>query len=483
MYQNPFSTFPSVASLINLGRESLLEEIAQIISLSRPDHKDFHGLSGMGKSSLLRFVAQPKFITDYREKMLGDFKDNPQRLFIIYLSGWIESIHPLVIFSREFYRNYKKYRTRMAGEHNWPLPELDESALNDDDGDRALEMMEPQIRQLVEAGVRPVFLFDDFDRDQAFGRISAGQAGRLSTWMSYCSFIFATERLLENVNPSAKKGSPLFKRLPQMIVREFIPEEAVWFVEKVLKEAQTDFPDEDIDFLVELTGGFPHQLLLGGREMWDLRRRMNLLNKEAAGKPLPESARAVLASRLAAEFSRAFDTYFQARSAEQREALIELAREEHNREEATPHAGRRQIGAEMSRRDNLLSALEQYGLIQINDDGVMRTFSPLFRDFLLNQKVGAGVAGEATPELTKQQAILYDTFRNNPDRVLTFAELGQQVWDWPSNRRQEEINEDEKRKIHIAVSKLRRQLEEAATGERIISLRSQGYRFEPATPG
>jgi hypothetical protein len=472
---NPFATFPSTASLINLGRDNLLEEIAQIITLSRPDHKDFHGLPEMGKSSLLRYVAQPEFLDKFGYAFMGDFKNNPHRLFIIYLSGWIESIHPLVIFSREFYRNYKKYRERMSVEHDWELPELDEPSLADDDGDRALEIMEPHIRQLVEAGVRPVFLFDDFDRDHAFGKLSVPQAGRLSTWMSYCSFIFATERLLEEVNPSAKKGSPLFKRLPQTAVREFIPEEAVWFLEQILEGAGIDLPDEDIDFLVEQTGGFPHHLLLAGRALWDLRRRMGLLTERGDDKPLPTGARSVLANRLAVEFNRSFNSYFQALKPEQCEALIELAQEEQEQNE-TP----RQSGMEMSRRDILLSALEQYGLVRIDDNGQMHVFSPLFRDFLLAQEaLQPHSEAEVESELTEQQAVLYKTFRNRPDQVLTFGELGRQVWRWSVDY-DENIDEDDKRKIRIAVSKLRRQLDEAATGERIVSLRSKGYRFEPA---
>ncbi len=53
------------------------------------------------------------------------------------------------------------------------------------------------------------------------------------------------------------------------------------------------------------------------------------------------------------------------------------------------------------------------------------------------------------------------------------------VWRWPADRQREPTGE-EKRKIRIAVSKLRRQLEILGTGERITNMRARGYRFEPA---
>ncbi len=466
MYGNPFSSFSPENNLMIKGRRDLLHEIAQIITLSRPDHKDIHGLPEMGKSTLLRYIAQPEFIEAYREHFLGDFRREPHRLFILYVSGWLGSVHPLVVFGREFYRHYDAYRARLRDEHQTDdLPDLDEPELADHDGDQALEVMEPHIRQLVAKGVRPVFLLDEFDREHAFQVLSPEQAGRLSTWMAYCSFIFATERLLEKVNPSAKKGSPLFKRLQQTFVREYIPEEAAIYVVDLLKGFGTGLPDKDIDYMAEQSGGFPTLLLLAGRALWDMRQRMKL-PPEPDADPLSEKARAVLTSRLAAEFKRPFNAFYQAVDLNQRQALIEQARQEEAQGGESP-------GVPSGPRYNLLSSLEQYGLIQVDDDGVMRLFAPLFRAFLLQQEP-TKPAKEAETGLTGLQANLYHAFVNKPDAVLTFDELGEKVW----GRRPSD--EEEKRRIHIAVSKLRKQLEESDGGGRIISQRSLGYRFVPA---
>ncbi len=517
MTANPFSSFPTVISYLNLGRHQLLKEIAQIITMPRPEHMDFHGLPGMGKTSLLRYVAQPDFIRDYQSNLLGTFRDEPNKLFIVYLSGWIKSIHPMVIFYREFYRSYGLYIERLANESpDIKPPDLGQpEALQSEDGDKALGKLEPLIRQLVDAGFRTVLLFDDFDKENAFGDLTPSQAARLSTWMPYCSFIFATERLLEEVNPSARKGSPLFKRLAQTIMREFTEGEAKLVISGALnhparpaQDAQANgyqkeelphkgFPAGDFEFLYKQTGGFPLQLLLGARELWDFRFRMGLESGDENGEPLPDHRYNLLASRLGVEFGPFFDSYFQAVGPDKANILIELARQEAAREErayqngaskgkgqARPGRQERLFSEEMDVYTIQLSALEQYGLVRLarsgDRSGDLTLFSPLFLKYLLGQSTQKQAQTGIETMLTEQQLALYDTFRKNADEVLTFADLGRKVWRWPEERNPDDIPEDEKRKIHIAVSKLRRQLDEASTGERIVSLRSKGYRFEPA---
>jgi DNA-binding winged helix-turn-helix (wHTH) protein len=339
----------------------------------------------------------------------------------------------------------------------------------DDDGDGALELLEPHIHALAEAGMRPVFLLDDFANEYAFGALSADQTGRLATWMPYCAFIFATERLLEKVNPNARKGSPLFMRLPQTFIREYEREEAHRFLAEALKDNKAGFPSEDVEFLLDMAGGFPYLLLLGGRALWDMRRRMGWSTEPGARNPLSPGRRAILYPRLGTDFSRSFATYLRVLDAGQQADLIDLA---NLRPGETV-----KLSGDMTSRENRLSLLEQYGLVDVQPDLRVQLFSPLFGDYLRTQRLAA--ADTRQPALTELQANLYDVFRNRPDEVLTFAELGQKVWDWPLERRRE-VDPEDKRKIHIAISKLRRQLEESDTGERIVSLRSRGYRFEPS---
>lgn len=473
MYGNPFSSFLTGGVFLPTGREQILAEIAKVITLAQPDDRDLHGLPGMGKTMLLRYVGSPEFIERHRSAFLGVFAKQPYRLFIVYVAGWINSVHPYVLLFREFFRAYQDYFGRMLVEHpDIELPQPLSGDIDDLDGANAFSLLEPFLGRLTLAGIRPVILFDEFDSDLAYKRLDADQTARLSSWKGYCSLIFATERRLEDVNTEAK-GSPLYKRLTQIPFRELLPDEAREFVRQVLLLEERALPAEDIDCLVEKAGGVPYLLILAGRALWDLRRRVGLsATDEGRATPLPDTVKSYLNQRLAGEFRRPFELYLEARPPAHRQLLIELAQrgEMQNDPEVMNPEGSQMMG------------LEEYGLVDIDAGGRMRLFSPLFREFLMAQpppQPAAPPAAESEPNLTELQTTLYNVFRNKPDEVLTFEELGQKVWRWPADRQREPTG-DEVRKIRIAVSKLRRQLEESATGEHITNMRARGYRFEPA---
>lgn len=473
MVGNPFSSFLTSGVFLPTGREQILAEIAKVITLlPQPDDRELHGLPGMGKTTLLRYVSSPEFIETYTPAFLGVYAKEPYRLFILYVAGWIESVHPYVLLYREFFRAYQDYFQRMIVEHpNIELPKPLTGDIDDLDGPNAFSLLEPFLRRLTLAGVRTAILFDEFDSDLAYKRLDADETARLSSWKGYCSLIFATERRLEDVNTNTK-GSPLYKRLTQTPFRELHADEAKLFIAAVLKGQESALPEKDIAYLVEQVGGFPYLLLLAGRALWDLRRRIGLnAQAENLGTPLPDTVKPYLNERLSGEFRRPFELYLDGRPPAHRRLLVDLA-----------HQGQMQNDPEvMDPEGSRGMGLEEYGLVDIDAGGRMRLFSPLFREFLMTQATQPEnePALEIEPNLTELQANLYHVFRNKPDEVLTFEELGQKVWRWPADRQREPTGE-EKRKIRIAVSKLRRQLEASETGERITNMRARGYRFEPA---
>ena len=466
-YSNPYTDFLSDGRFVHFGREGILQEIAQVISVPNPDHRDLHGLSGMGKTSLLRYVASSHFVADYRDFLSGEFHDRPEKLFFLYLSGWIDSIHPFVLMVRALHGRLQEYVASDPAGPNVDDALLAPVNLGDDEGARAFDLLETTIRALWLAGIRPVLLFDNFDTELGFGKLNVDEVGRLGSVREYGSLIFATERLLEEVNPAAK-GSPLFKQLTQMPFRNMHDDQAGQFLRAPLELAQVDLPRADIDHLIELAGGFPYLLVLGGRALWELRRRLGLRDKPA--EPLSEPMLLYLDERLRQEFWRPFEHSFQNLNPRQQEVLIDLARRETISLESLHEAGK---------QSSRLLWLEQYGLIEVLADGRLRLFSPLFQEFVLDQAASAGPA-LASADLTVQQETLYNVFRNRPDEVVTFEELGRELWGWPPNRRAKDLQKSDLDKIRIAVSKLRRELEKSQTGESIVSLRSRGYRFEPA---
>jgi len=470
-YSNPYTDFLSDGRFVHFGREGILQEIAQVISVPNPDHRDLHGLSGMGKTSLLRYVAGNHFVNDYRDFLSGEFYERPDKLFFLYLSGWIDSIHPFVLMVRALNSRWREYYEAAPEKPHVDAALLAPVVIGNDEGGRAFDILETTIRRLSLAGIRPVLLFDNFDTELGFGKLNVDEVGRLGSVRDYGSLIFATERLLEEVNPAAK-GSPLFKQLTQMPFRNMHDDQAELFLRAPLELAQVALPPADITHLIELARGFPYLLVLGGRALWALRRRLGLHDKP--DEQLSEPMLLYLDERLRQEFWRPFEHSFQNLNPRQQEVLIDLARRETISLDSLREAGK---------QSSRLLWLEQYGLIDVLPDGRLRLFSTLFQQFVLDQAVAPATdAGPAlsSADLTVQQETLYNVFRNRPDEVVTFEELGQELWGWPANRRAKDLQKGDLDKIRIAVSKLRRELAKSQTGENIVSLRSRGYRFEPA---
>ena len=475
MYGNPFSDFLMSEEFLPVGRENILDDIGQAITQPNPDDRDLHGLPQMGKTALLHYIGGPNFLKKYRTEFQKPYDEEPYRIFIAFIAGWFKSVHPFVQIYREYFRAYQAYYDTMAAQHpEINLPEPPTIPIRVEDGETAMAFVEVNLRGLDRAGIRAVMLFDEFDSDLAYARLTADETARLAAWKPYVFMILATERRLEDVNAAAK-GSPFYKRLPQIAIRDMRPDEARLFVTRVLAAREASLPDADIDRLVRLAGGFPYLLLLAGQALWELRRRIGLQDSPDS---LPDAFQPYLENRLADDFRRLFELYFQQRTNAQRQALLDLARRETiNMDEAVAATGR---------QDVLLTSLETYGLVDFDAESrVYRLFSPLFRSFLLAYldapaaATAATATAETEPNLTGLQSSLYDVFRSRPGEVLTFEELGRRVWSWTLSLG-DEPSESDKRKIHIAVSKLRRELEESDTGERIVNLRALGYRFEPA---
>lgn len=455
MTSNPYTLFISSANGVPFGRDSLLEELARIITLQpRPEHRDIHALPGTGKSTLLRHMADPAFAERARKWFTGDFHAHPERLLFIYVSGWVQSIHPFFLILRQFYAAVAERESRLDLP---PLPRLEPSS-DVSDADQALNHMEQDVWRLHEAGVRPVFLLDDFHQPEAFGSLSKQQSGTLGSWKDVCAFILGTERRLQDVNPDAK-GSPLFKQLPQTPFGDLPEEEALEFVRSPLPK-NCRFPEADIHCLYELAGGFPYLLLLAGQALWDLRRQTGLL--EAGDRPLSLQLRALLEGRLAQDFDRTFHLFYEALNSEQRDGLYLLA--------TSPSM---QMGDGLDRRSNRLSWLPQYGLVHLGPEGDMHLFSPLFAEYILDQRRPAEAL---QPTLSGLQQELYNFLRQHPGQLLTYEDLWRSVGNWSSQGRR--LAEEDKARIHLAISKLRQQL---PAGEQIASVRSRGYRYEPAT--
>lgn len=455
---NPYLSFQTGVPFLDEGRRILLRRISESICQQPPNNLDIHGLPEIGKSTLLRYVAGPDYLEGHgREWLTGEFSAEPYRLFRFYVSGWVPSTHPFVRLSEVFYRAYDEYARQMAQtQPNFPVPELNPpSPTETRSPNEILARLEQDIQVVSRARVRPVMLIDDFD--QAFGQLDIHQTGRFGSWKTYCALFFATERRLEDVNAAAK-GSPLFKGLPQFRYNALLPAEAEAFLNRPLLNTNINFPAADVALVIQLAGGFPFLLLQAGETLWEMRQHQSLLTQ--GDKPLSPGARQLLAARLAQTFQRSFGLYYYCLSHEQREALHELAR-----------AGTLNLSAITAQLNIQLSGLQAFGLVNFLPGGAVRLFSPLLADFVKAQELPARPGGSSTGLTTSQQD-LYAYFRRRPGQLLTFRQLGRDLW---TGDEAWEPTEQDKRKIHIAVSRLRKHL---GQGEQIVSVRRQGYRYD-----
>jgi DNA-binding response OmpR family regulator len=108
-------------------------------------------------------------------------------------------------------------------------------------------------------------------------------------------------------------------------------------------------------------------------------------------------------------------------------------------------------------------------------DKVHKPFSSLFTDYLT--ETFALSSEPAKLELTGIEASLHQHLRQNPNQVCTFDQLLQEVWSHASSGPGEK--EQQRRRMQVAVSRLRSKLKDAGTGEDIINIRDVGYRYVP----
>lgn len=186
---------------------------------------------------------------------------------------------------------------------------------------------------LAPAGLSTGHSLRRFRRESAFGVLRSGRdhpAGSLEGIS--CALIFATERLLEEINPQAK-GSPLFKRLTPAEVRPMLRPKprrfcARWSMPITALCPRPNglrCPTREITEVVALAGGFPYLLMLGSREVWELRREQGLPAR-------PRCAAARRRTRRSHESAgrdiraHLLDLYYLNLSGERREVLLDLAR-------------------------------------------------------------------------------------------------------------------------------------------------------------
>jgi Transcriptional regulatory protein, C terminal/AAA ATPase domain len=444
------------------GSEELVQRLVDAIATLEPPAIELLGLPGMGKSILLHYLAHPEGALAPDSKYLK--KQHGQRQFfrlrVEFRRRPLET-HPFVYLWEQFYAEVKASLGARRPVPSWVAQVLEpEQAISPDDARRALACLHKGVDSLANADVRPVFLLDDFHL--AFAALSKEETESLRPWRDFVAVILVVERALHKVNAESST-SFYFQMMPLERIGGLPQGRAALLLQKPAQDAEHPFPAKDVAYVLEQTGPHPYLLIRAGTTLWNTRTQLGLL--KYSNKPLTDEQKAILRGHLQVHFDRTFELYWNCLEPEERTVLQELRglldQQEYTYTEI---------------QSMVLAALNLLGLVKLNPStSHYEFFSSPFSTFVATK---SGLTGG--PNLTGYEATLYNYLRRNAERVCTFAELSQVVWQSPPQAVEDE--KDQRRRIQVMVSRLRQKLAKQ-TGEDIQSVREQGYQFIPAQSG
>ena len=315
--------------------------------------------------------------------------------------------------------------------------------------------MEDIITRLRGLAVRPILLLDDFDLPLV--KMSLADTTRMRPWRDTVAFVLTTEKPFHEVNPEAA-GSPFFQTIPLERMGGFSDAEARHMLERVAADAGMALPPDDVTAVLRETGGHPYLLILAGKVLWELRTQLGLKEGQPLGVHSP-----LLRGWLAEEFRRPFHLYLDRLNKEEHSAIQALLAGD----DASDHRTQRHMLAALAGKGLVVydPVLQQYQLFSALFDEFARAAMPATPERV--------APGTKEPPLSGQEEHLYEYLRQRPDHVYTLEDIARDVWHG-------DANDQVVRRIQVTMSRLRGKLQ-GATGEDIVSVRGQGYRFVPVS--
>lgn len=448
---NPFLTLPLAFDPERYYGSQVWADFAlQGISNTPPRSMEMIGLPGMGKSFLLQYLEHKNGALKRNSKALQPpYKNSPDLVFPLLVQFRLlpGDTHPFVYLYRRFCEQYPKYRERVKD--SVKLPGFDYVA-NLRDPDQATSLLEDILTTLKDQSIRPAFLFDDFHL--AFCLLNQEETTRLRPWRDRVAFILTTERRLDKVNAEAA-GSPFYQTLPVVRFGGLTAAESRVLIKKPAEQAKWSFHPEDIEFALAYADGHPHLLILASSALWDSRNSLGIGHDKnvAVSKEYPE----ILRGHFKEKFRPAFQMYWEHLDEVEQRALQASA------------SSKQVIGDDYA----ALAFLNQLGLVKFDRKSKSyEPFSLLFKEFLESTVISRSPENDEL-RLTGIEAGLFEHLKAHVNKVCSFEELAREVW-----KQEPTGSELLQRRVQVAVSRLRKRLQETQEGD-IISVRKKGYRF------
>ena len=439
------------------GSERWVREV--FTRIGSRDSIELVGLPGMGKTNLLRFLASSTGAINeekYRILLPKTLNEQPERLFflLVEFKSLSKTKHPFVFIYERFHIAYSRYRENMLeifenlGED---LPNF--HVENEIDENAALKLLERHFDQLT--GIWPVFLFDDFD--DVFREMKEHELTRLRPWASWASFVLSTSRRLDLVNPTTAT-SPFYTLMTCVRLNGLNKDESERLIDHLSKAEGYAFPQADKAFILDQAGGHPQLLTLAASVVWAERQKLDALTKN---EPLSKKHHVHLTNLFRPEFQRCFKLYWSYMDPDEQQVLKKVAH-------------RQRID---DKDKAAIGILILRGLIKY--DSARKDYKPfaaLFGEFL--RDIAAHSGDQTKLVLTGIETSLYQYLQRHANTTCTFEQLLDEVWSHVDKH--PGAKEQRRRRMQIAVSRLRSKLKEAATGEDILSIRDIGYRYSPS---
>jgi DNA-binding winged helix-turn-helix (wHTH) protein len=448
--ENPFSLLPIQVEKY-YGPRTILIKGLHTIGGPAPASINITGLHGMGKTALLRYLALPSTLESYKYLFSPPYDSRPYLIFPIFVEFSVNSNQPITYLYQRFhdsYRRYIEYVRALSVEmspHDLPEP----GQLESTQGGHLNGIYQGMVI-LDKHRIRPVFLLDDLDL--ALPNMGE-ELDYIRPWRSYASMIVCSGQPLSDIYPRA---SSVFGTFNYDSINGLDNKEAETFLKDPLEklEQPQSFPEKDVEYLLELTGRHPATLLIGGKQLWEVRKQFGILEKSDI--PLDEDQRDLLQKRLELDLTRIFGKYLDSINEEEKAVLIRLAK------------GERVIPSSPQ-----VSKLNYIGLIIFDERSDAKIFSKLFENYLLTQGESAPVEDDI--KLAGYEEKLYRYLKENPSRVCYYEEIWEAVWGGMIS--QEAINPNQKRRqIQVTVSRINKKLRDGS-GYEIAGIRGVGYRL------
>lgn len=436
------------------GRRADIEPILYGVSASEPRSFAIHGLKTIGKTTLLKYLGEPRgALTKYAPLLIEYGPGRTNELAFRYIDFYnIENNAVLPKLYKELVEA-KEIREILDSDFVTPLE-------TDADKSTTKAALQKVLQALRNENVRLVICLDHFDK--AFRSMAYEDDVFLRNLTKDHAFIIASEKSLSELRQDPFKTSPLINVLIPRNIGLLTETEARELIETPAQQIECPFAAVEADFLLQMAGRQPYLLTISCEFLFNLRAQHPAMTTLLAND---ESVRQQIMLQL-----------------EALPIVTELflfswnQLQEYERNTLAKVAGGDPLDRE---KDHLaLKSLSQKALIDENlQPGKYRIFSELFCNYVRQQRQPRRTGGveEIASDLTPLDRKLFEYFLAHPNQVCTFEELLTNVWGDPTLS---------KRGLEAAIHRLRTKMQdvEMTDWDYIQNVRGKGYQYTPKPP-